>query len=396
MNNYSLIPKFNYDYSCSDLLSGLKALFRPFPNAAVIGKYFGSSHVYFTNYARTGLRLILSSLSSVKASEQLRIGVQVYNCLTVFQAIKKAGHIPVFIDINADFTMDAEDLENKADQIDALIVNHTFGIPADFEKLKRIVIDKPVIEDCAHSLFSTYRGKPTGSFGDAAVFSFGFGKYPSVGKGGMTLINHRSLLWNFNNLYEQLPGPKKIGEFITPFQSFAYALAFNPFLYGTFTYPVGKRMDSGLDFTGKFIITEAKGSRAVVAVVLKKFALLLKEKNHRQRENGHFLFDRLKDIYDCVAESKDKRFNYYLFPIKHPRRDQIVEYLFRKGIEAGKHFTRSILWAKAFGYEEGSCPNAEKLVKEIFVIPANYNLTRKQLEYTTAALDRFSQNKPVP
>ena len=397
-----MIPKFNYDYAFTDLLSGIKALFCPFPDAEPVKKYFDSPHLYFTNHARTGLRLLLSSLSSEKTGgslmtgRQLRIGVQVYNCHTVFQAVKKAGHMPVFLDIKEDFTLNEEDLRRKEEQIDALIVNHTFGVPANFDRLKKIVKGKPVIEDCAHSLFSTYRGRPTGCFGDAAVFSFGFGKYPSVGKGGMTLLNNRSLLWGFNRLYEQLPDPKKIAAFTAPFRSFAYAAAFKPFLYGTLTYPLGKRLDSALDFTGKYSFNEARGSRAAVSVFLKKFALLLEGKNRRQRGNGRFLFDRLRDRYTCVVEDESKQFNYYLFPLKHPRRDQLVKYLHRKGIEAGKHFVKSIQWAKAFGYEDGSCPFAEQTVREVFVVPVHYNLTRKQPEYIVRVLNQFPPEEPVP
>ena len=36
--------------------------------------------------------------------------------------------------------------------IDALIVNHTFGIPDDIDEIKKICHNKPIIEDCAHSL----------------------------------------------------------------------------------------------------------------------------------------------------------------------------------------------------------------------------------------------------
>ena len=76
-------------------------------------------------------------------------------------------------------------------------------------------------------------------------------------------------------MYEQLPDPKKVAEFAAPFQSYAYAAAFKPFLYGMLTYPIGKRMDSAFDFTGKYSFNEAKGSRAAVFLFLKKFALLL-------------------------------------------------------------------------------------------------------------------------
>ena len=70
----------------------------------------------------------------------------------------------------------------------AIIVQHTFGIPANMNQL--VVFAKKhglyLIEDCAHSLGATYQGKKVGSFGDAAFFSFGRDKVVSSvwGRGG--------------------------------------------------------------------------------------------------------------------------------------------------------------------------------------------------------------------
>lgn len=40
-----------------------------------------------------------------------------------------------------------------------------------------------------------------------------------------------------------------------------------------------------------------------------------------------------------------------------------------RGIETATHFKNAITWAKQFGYVEGSCPNAEKLVNKLLMIP---------------------------
>ena len=41
----------------------------------------------------------------------------------------------------------------------------------------------------------------------------------------------------------------------------------------------------------------------------------------------------------------------------------------KRGIETETHFARCIEWAKVFGYKKGSCPNAERLTKELLMIP---------------------------
>ena len=48
---------------------------------------------------------------------------------------------------------------------------------------------------------------------------------------------------------------------------------------------------------------------------------------------------------------------------------QIQAYYRKKGIDTDTHFAHSLLWAKEFGYVDGSCPKAEKLRNELLVVP---------------------------
>ena len=101
------------------------------------------------NTARTGLRLLLSSISN----KPLKVGVQAFTCHTVFQAIKKSDHNSVFIDVNNDFQLCLVDLVAKIDDLDVLIITHTFGFPEQVEKIKEIAKNVIIIEDCAHSSY---------------------------------------------------------------------------------------------------------------------------------------------------------------------------------------------------------------------------------------------------
>ena len=77
----SITPRLNFHFTMSDLMVAMKGIF--VRNSAETGlkKYFPESDIYFTNHARTGLRLLLNSLDLPKSS---KVGVLVYNCLTVF------------------------------------------------------------------------------------------------------------------------------------------------------------------------------------------------------------------------------------------------------------------------------------------------------------------------
>jgi len=77
----------------------------------------------------------------------------------------------------------------------ALIVMHTFGHPADMDRLRALAQRWRfrLIEDAAESLGSTYRGDHTGTLGDLGVLSFNGNKIITTGGGGAVLTNHDEL-----------------------------------------------------------------------------------------------------------------------------------------------------------------------------------------------------------
>lgn len=105
-----LIPRLNYTFGFKDILFSLVSLFKSKCDMNFLNALFETDKIYFVNHARTGLRMLLNSMS---LPANANIGVQAYNCHTVFNAIKYAGYHPIFIDIDADFRIDIADLVNK-------------------------------------------------------------------------------------------------------------------------------------------------------------------------------------------------------------------------------------------------------------------------------------------
>lgn len=168
--NPSLIPRYNKDYRYNDLIYGIKSAFkRSSLQKSSLSSVFGQKDFFFTNNGRSALYCILKSLNLPKGS---KIGVPLYSCTVVFDAIISAGHVPLFLDIDLhDYTIDPDDLRNKINDLSAIIVIHTFGRPANIDKLREIAGNIPIIEDCSHSLLSEYKGKVTGTLGDLSAFS---------------------------------------------------------------------------------------------------------------------------------------------------------------------------------------------------------------------------------
>jgi perosamine synthetase len=80
-------------------------------------------------------------------------------------------------------------------KIAACMPMHTFGFPVHLDELMKVCKDWgiPLVEDAAESLGSKYKGKPTGGFGEVAVFSFNGNKIVTSGGGGAIVTNNFKL-----------------------------------------------------------------------------------------------------------------------------------------------------------------------------------------------------------
>ncbi len=98
-------------------------------------------------------------------------------------AVSVLGAKPVFADIDpVTMTLDAKSAERAlTKKTKAILAVHIFGQPCDMDPLMSLAKARgiAIIEDCAQSHLATYKGRPTGSIGALAAFSF----YPSKNLG---------------------------------------------------------------------------------------------------------------------------------------------------------------------------------------------------------------------
>jgi perosamine synthetase len=384
-----LIPRLNYRTSLQDFLNSVRGIFKSRIIPGSLKLLFNSEDIFFTNQARTGLRIVLNSLG---LSEGARIGVQVYNCRTVFQAVKNADFVPVFIDISDDFRIDTQDLERKKDEIDALIVTHTFGIPADMDTIKRIVPGIPIIEDCAHAFLTRYKNRPAGMFGDAAIFSIGKAKFPSVGSGGVILVNNKSFLEGVGTELSKLRTPGLIDELSSVIKSPLMALLHNPFIYSLFTHRLlksGKKENGSESWEG---FSELKILRSNLHL-FSRFLLVSDIRVSRQRSNLKEFLTRLTDCLPGVSfeifHESSLFINGFMIPFLSANREEVIRFFREQGVEAGKHFSKSIEWATEFGYYSGSCRNGERICSLILTIPCYYSLSDKEVRRISKSIEKF-------
>jgi dTDP-4-amino-4,6-dideoxygalactose transaminase len=108
------------------------------------------------------------------------------------------GARPVFVDVREDTLNIDERLIEAAitPRTKAIVVIHYGGIACEMDEILEIGKRRgiPVVEDNAHGLFATYRGRKLGSLGALATQSFHETKNITCGEGGALLINDRTLV----------------------------------------------------------------------------------------------------------------------------------------------------------------------------------------------------------
>ena len=127
-----------------------------------------------------------------------------------------AKNVLADITSNSDWDMDPADIEAKiTSKTKAIMIVHYAGFSCDMEKIVAIAKkhNLPLIEDCAHTPGSDYKGQPLGTFGDISCFSFFTNKNLSVGEGGMVCTKDEKLL-------EKLRGLRAHGMSVPSFDRF--------------------------------------------------------------------------------------------------------------------------------------------------------------------------------
>lgn len=365
-------------------------------------KYLGVKHVITFNSGRSAFLAILKSLGLKKGEEIL---LQAFTCNAAVNSIIWSGLKPVFVDIDETLNLNPKDLKRKiTEQSRVVMIQHTFGHSAKLDEILKISKENNLIliEDCAHSLGATYKGKKIGTFGEGSFFSFGRDKIISSVYGGMAVTNDDLLAKKIEDfkekidfpsnfwIFQQLLHPVLTNYLITPLYSFFelgrwVLLAFQRLKI--LSKAVHKKEKQGK----KPSYIPKKMPNALAFLALHQFKKLNKFNTHRKK---------IAKFYD--KNLKNLRF---VLPKKHPERTYM-----RYSILIERYDTDEILkqarkqkiflndgWRKTpiippdtdqskMGYTFGTCPQAEKVAKSILNLPIHINISKKDAQRITKFL----------
>jgi perosamine synthetase len=386
-----LIPRNNWDYGFRALSGAMRSMNNGATKAPNDLKIFQKTPIW-TNTGRAALYAILRAL---ELPVNTKVGVPLFCCSVVFNAVCQAGLIPEFIDSKTeDCNLSIEDLQKKRPGLTAVVAVHMFGQPCDMDAILDVAGTIPVIEDCAQSIFSTYKGKQTGSLSTASFFSFRCGKYVSAGEGSAIFCRDPVLHRKIEQIVSSFESPSTFGLVKDSLSTFVKATLYNRPWYGLVGYPIGMRLDKKLNLTAKDGFETGKIAPTHLHLIEERIASFEKKINI-QREHAQVLFQSIKPgPFSLPSGNTDCSSNWYQFALRFQntnQRDAMANYLLSQGIDTAKYLDTIVEEAcSRYGYL-GNCPNAEHLSKTILLIPIHYNLDSSDIEHIARSINKGSE-----
>ena len=199
-----------------DIVAGCKARgeFIQGPQIAEFERAFeqraGHGTAITAAYGRIAFHYILKALDLPAGSEIIFPSLTFW---VVPELARVAGLKVVFADVNPHtFNLDPDSVERLiTDKTRVIVPTHLYGLPCDMDRLLDIAArhNLIVLEDCAHALGATYKGRPVGTFGTGALFSFQTLKPLNCYGGGLALVQDPAVAARVRQIVEALPWPSE-------------------------------------------------------------------------------------------------------------------------------------------------------------------------------------------
>lgn len=292
-----------------------------------------------------------------------KVALPSHTAVASASGIARAGAAPVFVDIDPESrTICPDALESlltsaHGANVKAVLAVHIYGHPCDMTQLQAVADKHSVIllEDCAQAHGTTFQGKPVGSIGRAAAFSF----YPTknlgaIGDGGGITTDDDELADRINVIRQY--GWKE--RYISACEG------------------VNSRLDE-------------------LQAALLRVKLQTLSKSILQRRKLAALYNELLKDSSIVTPPSCKpgcEHAYHLYVVRSSRRDALMRHLQNRGIPAALHYPAAIHQQPGYFHitkQSPALPNTDALVKEVLTLPLHPYLSEEAIRFTCAAVREF-------
>lgn len=360
-----------------------------------LSQRLGDRSVVLTSSGRTAL---YEALRAANIGDGDEVILQAFTCLAVPAAVTWAGATPVYADIDAG-TYNLNVASVKAcitPHTKAIIIQHTFGIPAPLPELLALAREHKlvVIEDLAHSLGGTFENKPLGTFGDIAILSFGRDKTISSVFGGAVVTRDQTI----HDTLQKNMATYRMPPVSWVVQQLLHPLVTNMALSWYFTGHLGKILlvaAQRVHLTSMAVSAQEKLTGAAPAYLNYQLhpALLplLKQQldkldrftAHRRRIAERYVSAFPGSPYpDRVASES----NWLRFPLAVTNKLAVLAAAKQQGIILGDWYATPVAptalsQSAITRYIPGSCPVAEHAAEQVINLPTHPRLTDSDVEH---------------
>jgi dTDP-4-amino-4,6-dideoxygalactose transaminase len=263
--------------------------------------------------------------------------------------------------------MDLDDLERKiTKKTKAIIVVHWGGYPNDLDRLRQIQEKsmrlhgfKPaVIEDCAHSMGSKYKGKLIGTHGNICTFSLQAIKHITSVDGGLLFLPHQELnkrarLLRWYGIDRD--SPRKDFRCEADIEEWGFKFHMN-------------------DVNASIGIENFKHVDDIVG---------------KHKINGKYYDENLKNIpgLTLLERNSDMESAFWIYSILVDRKNDFMKYMKECGIAVSQVHERNDIHTCVKEYRS-LLPNLDKTIGQVISIPVGWWLTEENKEYIVECIKK--------
>jgi len=164
-------------------------------------EFCGTRHAVACTSGTAALQLALYTLGIAPGDEVI---IPTFTMVATASTVRHCGATPVFVDAEPrTWNIDVARIRAAiTPRTKAIVPVHTYGHPADMDPIREIAREHGllVVEDAAEAHGATYQGRPVGSLGDCACFSFYANKIITTGEGGMITTDDEELAQKARNI----------------------------------------------------------------------------------------------------------------------------------------------------------------------------------------------------
>ena len=306
----------------------------------------------------SGTDAIKLSLKAIGVKQGDEIITAANTFVATVGAITELGAIPIFVDCDDTFCMNTNLIEKKINKkTKAIVPVHFTGYMTYMPKLMKISkkYKLPIIEDACQSILANINGKNSGSWGDFGAFSLHPLKNINVwSDGGIITTNN----------YKHYKKLKLLRNHGLSNRDTVKICGYN------------SRLDTFQSVVGNWLLPKAK-----------------KIANDRIK-NANYYDKKLGSLPQIIIPPRPKNFKivYHLYIIFAEKRDELLKYCLKKGIEAKVHYPIPIYRQEALKFlkhKKGDFPVTDAHTKKIITFPCDQHLSKKEIDYVINTVKSF-------